>query len=243
MTSVSDTDRYRAACERAITPSGFKNFKRDPDYNEILEHVGESDGWKYASPITDMPLLMEHLDRFRENDGIGNPRTYFYGDLGMFSPTTLRYIYVLGDMIKRFGSLDGMDIIEIGGGYGGQAKIIHALYSPKSYTMVDLPGALALQKKYLAGLPVTFDGTGALTKHSSLVISNYAFSECDKPVQRIYAACVLTYADRGYITCNFEGAAGRLTWQEMEKFITGSKRSTHLPPMGDGLFLWTWGEK
>ncbi len=243
MTSVSDTNRYRAACERAVTDEGFKNFKRDPDYNEILEHLSEMDGWQYFALMRFAEGQPALLERFRANDAVGEPRTYCYGPLGHFSPTTLRYVYVLGDLIKRFGSLDGLDIIEIGGGYGGQAKIIHALFKPKSYTMIDLPAALALQQKYLAGLPIDFDSIGALTKHSDLVISNYAFSECARPVQRMYAACVLTRAKCGYLTCNFENAPDRMTWAEMQEDVPGSKRSPHLPPMGDGLFLWTWGEK
>ena len=53
---------------------------------------------------------------------------------------------MLSDLRALLGSLDDLDIIEIGGGYGGQCFVTSVVHSPKSYTLVDLEPCLALQK-------------------------------------------------------------------------------------------------
>jgi len=52
-------------------------------------------------------------------------------------------------MIELFGLLDDAKIVEIGGGYGGQCKIIYDCFEPISYLMIDLGELLKLQEKYL----------------------------------------------------------------------------------------------
>lgn len=53
---------------------GFSNFKKDPLYKEILEHVTYDQGARYAFLIRrDNPQLLGLLDLFKKNDQIGNP--------------------------------------------------------------------------------------------------------------------------------------------------------------------------
>src|SRR5439155_585481 len=108
-----------------------------PAYTDMLEHVSYSQGNDYLNIIlNEYPDLVKKFSAFRENDAIGDPRTYLYEKHGLFSPTTLRYIKIAGDIRARFGDLSRMHIVEIGGGYGGQCKIIHDLCGFARYTII-----------------------------------------------------------------------------------------------------------
>ena len=75
---------------------------------------------------------------------------YDYSPIGKISPSTLRYIKVLSDLILYFGNLDNLRICEVGVGYGGQARIINSIFTPHSYDFVDLNAVLLLAQKYLS---------------------------------------------------------------------------------------------
>lgn len=207
-TSQSDRIEYNRVCRRAVEDERvFATFKRHPDYKPVLEHVSYEQGVAYLEIITsEYPELLKNIDAFRTNDSVGSPITYSYEAIGEMSPTTLRYIKILGDITREFGSLDGLNIIEIGVGYGGQAKIIADTSAYALYTVVDLPQALRLTQKYLERLEVpnvTYKNQEEVGDTSyDLCISNYAFSECAKGVQDHYIETVLKSASRGYITYN-----------------------------------------
>lgn len=207
--SISDNLSYTLFCEKAANDDAvFNNFKRNNAYRRVLEHVPYRQGIKYLSIITDEnPRLIDFLEKFKENDQYGNPIKYNFSNIGYFSPTTLRYIKVLSDLIKEFGSLEKMRIIEIGGGYGGQCKIISDVFDFDTYTLVDLEPCLSLARKYLDKLGVknvNYCTSNNLLENQNydLVISNYAFSECTITLQDIYFEKIISQSFRGYMTCN-----------------------------------------
>ena len=206
-TSASDEFLYRNTCQRAADEDSlFTNFKRDPGYIGVLEHLGKCTGIPYLKIIKDQtPELLQQIEVFRQNDTLGNPRRDFYEDIGLISTTTIRYIKVASDLITLFDSLDGKSIVEIGGGYGGQCFILSQLFKFEKYTIIDLPEALALTKKYLDKHGVTnvefipFDQS-VKDQAFDLVISNYAFNECKPEMQRKYMREILANSSAGYIT-------------------------------------------
>lgn len=105
----------------------------------------------------------------------------------------------LQNIVKNFGSLDGMRICEIGGGYGGQAKAILDVYKPASYRIIDLLEVCKLQSRYLLGTIVT-PSPLLYNEDYDLVISNYALSEI--PDNKLYIDEVVKRSKHGYITCN-----------------------------------------
>ncbi|WP_256325593.1 putative sugar O-methyltransferase, partial [Helicobacter sp. CLO-3] len=132
-----------------------------------------------------------------------------YFGVGKISPSTLRYIKVLSDLMLHFGDLNNLKICEIGVGYGGQARIIMSKFNVQSYTFVDLQSALDLSKKYLSCYEdlnqekLLFANLDALnTSDYDLVISNYAFSELSKDIQDLYLEKIINNATHGYITYN-----------------------------------------
>lgn len=206
----SELTSYPAFCKRAASDDAvFENFKSNPAFQQILEHVSYKTGREYLDVIVRMdPAIVSLFDKFRENDALGNPVTYYYDKNGWFSPTTLRYVKVACDLKKRFGDLSKMHIVEIGGGYGGQCKILADLTGFASYTMIDIPEGIALTKKYLSLLGV--ENVHYLENKKveqvgtyDLVISNFAFSEIDRAEQQHYLKYVIEPTKNGYMTMNF----------------------------------------
>jgi len=209
-TSKTDRKNYKKICRLAAeNGSVFKTFKRHKDYREVLEHVTENQGRDYLKIIKEnCENLLKFFPKFKENDFYGSPIKYDY-DVCQFSPTTLRYIKVLCDLKKIFGDLSGLKIVEIGGGYGGQCKIISDVFQYQSYSIVDLEDVVLLIQKYLRKLKVgRFDCLAQDQIKNNLtcdlVISNYAFSECIKAIQDDYINKVLNKAKRGYLTYNYD---------------------------------------
>lgn len=241
-----DYSAYLNVCREAVTNEEvFKDFKRHPDYTPILEHVSFLQGMEYLLEIErGFPYLLNHIKKFVTNDHIGNPRTYHTKEIEInISPTTLRYIKVLADLMNLFGRLDTMNIVEIGVGYGGQCKIINDITEFGSYTLVDLPEVLALANKFLDRQGVKnvilknpSDDMGAY----DLCISNYAFTEIGRAYQNIYAEKIIKHSSRGYITCNFLGQGGRMNKDEIFALRPGGRFLPEKPLTAEGNIIYTW---
>ena len=148
--------------------------------------------------------MIEKLNLFRENDAIGSPRVYSFGEAGSFSPSTLRLVAIAGDLQQRIGNLSHLRVVQIGAGYGGLCKILDALSSFESYTLVDLPEQLALAKKCLEKLGVhnvVFLTPEALPKDAvyDLVISDLSFSEFNRSYQELFFDRILSCSNSGYL--------------------------------------------
>jgi len=193
--------------QASIDYTFFNNFRRNPVYNQILEHVSEEQGGAYLQIISGYPDILGAMENFKLNDSYGNPRMYEYPGIGSISPTTLRYIKILADLKAHFNTVDGLDICEIGVGYGGQCRIINAYYKPAAYCLVDIQPALALTQRYLDNYilhsVLTYRTMNQLYKDDyDLVLSNYAFTELPRTMQDVYLNKVILNSKRGYITYN-----------------------------------------
>lgn len=205
-----------------LTPDQWE-FKSNFNYTGILEHVSQGEGIQYLEKIQTMysSFYLSKKDFLTnlcyKNDAFGLTVKYTYHDFAHCSPTNLRYIYqtlLILDHVKS-EMLNNLNIIEIGGGYGGLAffiKNIAPIYGIKisSYTIFDLPAPTQLQKKYLSahGMDIevaildSFDPS--LLHKNSFLISNYAFSEIDMNVQEKYTEKVLNpYVSHGFLAWNF----------------------------------------
>ena len=207
-TSLTDNQAYPHVCIRAANDyQYFNKFRRNPIYNEVLEHVSEKFGSEYLQVISKDSDIMASFDKFKPNDNYGNPRMCEYPNTGMISPTTLRYVKVLADIKKHFTTADNLNICEIGVGYGGQCRIINSYYKPATYCLVDIQPALSLAQRFLDNYilhsTVTYQTMNQLMKRDyDLVISNYAFTELPRTIQDIYLGRVILNSKRGYITYN-----------------------------------------
>jgi hypothetical protein len=110
-------------------------------------------------------------------------------------------------------TLNNIDIIEIGGGYGGLCFFMYKLaklfnITINTYAIFDLPNPLMLQKKYLE--KVNINGVNFVELDSikninenSFLISNYAFSEISFDLRQKYSISVLNpYTSHGFLAWN-----------------------------------------
>jgi hypothetical protein len=197
-------------------------FKTHRDYTGILEHVTEKYGREYLIEIKNRFNLIykEHktylIELCHTNDLYGKTLKSNFDNFTSCSPTNLRYILhsLLILSYMKDSMLNNVNIIEIGGGYGGLCFFLHKLaklfdININTYSVFDLPYPLMLQKKYLEKLEINnvnyldLDNIKNLNKNSFL-ISNYAFSEIAKDLQQKYTKYVLNpYTSHGFLVWNF----------------------------------------
>ena len=243
---------YCQWCQKAVDEiETFATFKSGKPYNGVLEHVSYEQGVEYLQFIlAHYPDLVQQFDAFRTNDLIGGPVQYPYGEYGLFSPSTLRYIKTAGDLRARFGDLRQMHIVEIGGGYGGQCKILADLCGFASYTIFDLAAPSALQKKYLSQFGVEAHcleprAFAELRDQYDLLISNYALGEIGRREQESYYP-VIHRADRGYVMGIFPDGPryhpADISQQELHEAVGSSVFTVENeePRTGEQNILITW---
>lgn len=217
-----DKQEYADFCLAAANDENlFKNFKQNPKYTKILEHVSPALGQQYYDLLTDR--IKELIPTAHRVNDICNPILMETPE-GLVSPTTLRYLKVIQDLYQTDWKVS--TIVEIGGGYGGLAKIMQEFhpfnYSEEedNYVIYDLAGPAALQNKYV------YDGRSFEARNFQdikdekfdLVISNYAFSELDREIQDIYLEKVILPAKHGYLTYN-PGALWEYTYTELFEIL------------------------
>lgn len=207
-TSISDQNSYVQLCELAVAnPGVFSKFRRCLEYRLILEHVTKRFGKQYLEIALRNSNALECYGRIKIQNSIGNPLTFRFKKIGRTSPTTLRYLKVMIDLMELFGPLDNKVVCEIGVGFGGQAHAIAVNQNIQKYLLFDLPPVLELNKKFLGAIGNLdkfefIDGRNPSERNSDLVISNYAFSELNREIQLMYLERVIPKAKMGYITWN-----------------------------------------
>ena len=196
-TSSSDNGNYPNFCEVAANdPKIFDEFRNHTIYKGVVETVSEDDGLDYLNKAFKLNPLKDSLLEFCTNEYVGSQKVFnyrksFLGKSFKISGTTARYIKNLSDLIDLFGDLSGLNIAEIGGGYGGLCKIISNKFNFKSYTLFDLPSCLNLSRRFLEFFNVKnvyYKTENNINDNEcfDLVISNYAFSELNRNLQNIY---------------------------------------------------------
>ncbi len=221
---------YLKVCKEASEDNKiFNSFKVKPAYREVLEHLSKRLGLEHLKNIEESNKWLLKIESVWDNDKYGSPETEIFEHDGVefsASPTTIQYLSVVSNLISIFKSLDGWNIIEIGGGYGGQCKVLQDVFEVNSYDIIDLQEAGMLQSKYLSTLNVksfrTFLPTITLSENQSydLVISNYALSEVSQEDQLNYVKNVLLKSKHGYITCNQKLNGEELLKEKFETFDT-----------------------
>ena len=229
--SDSDNGMYIRFVNRALAcPRVFRNFKRHPSYNLILEHVNSGLALDYLCHIKANNNISDDLLRTcLINDLIGNPRLHKVqsgADTYLASGTTLRYISVASDIVKFFDTASIASIAEIGAGYGGQAVVLDRIIPNTRFLLLDLAEVNRLIDKYMQNylLSGSYSTKSINEIHREseivdLVISNYAFCELPRPLQHKYIDKVISRSRSGYIT--MQDVEGRVTSQELARIMNG----------------------
>jgi putative sugar O-methyltransferase len=231
-TSDSENTFYVEAVRRFLSnPKEFREFRRNFDYREILEHVSYSLGLKYlALGIERHHDFLQIVEKSLSIDKTGRPFRYRYKKIGLCSPTLIRYAYIAAELDEIFDLKKIESISEIGTGYGGQSAVIQSLYKIKSYTIYDLPNVSQLTQRFLSATNPDFTSRignweSTTEQHSDLLLSNYAFSELPRSIQEVYLKNVVSKAKRGYMIMNsgrtnYTGRSiGKMTLNEISKYL------------------------
>ena len=192
----------RTCAAAASNEQEFSNFRSSVYIQQVIETRPPDWNHIFLNVIDNCRLPTDILSVAAVNDRIGSPVT---SDVRghRLAPTTLAYAMDAAVLYSLFGSLEGMRIAEIGGGYGGFASIACRLWNV-DYTIYDIPEALALQSRYLQATgcrqptlrhEVVADGF-------DLVVSNCALSELSIDHMNTYMNSVLRPSKRGFIGWN-----------------------------------------
>lgn len=200
----SAANPYLQICKLSATNNEyFSRFKSDPSYRHVLEHVPYEEGLEYLNEIK--IDYVDKLDSIKENDLYGSPIKYDYEKIGSISPTTIRYLKNVSDILTKFGN-QFESIVEIGGGYGGLCKVMSSFVNFQSYLLVDLEECNLLSRKYLSNfnLPTLSHRSEEIDVEEDfdLFISNYAFSECTRETQLEYIEKFLKRSKKFYVIHN-----------------------------------------
>lgn len=215
---------YLEVCKKAVAdPYYFQNFRSLPEYWPILECGCEAESASYLLKNGSQQTLQK-LDAIRKLEKYGNPVTHNLSGVGRFSGTTLRYI-VIGDHIGNLFDLPkNPTIAEIGAGFGGQCYVLSQLTPFSKYYIYDLPeveGLIGKMMKTMSVSNVELMGLNDLLPEEKvdLVISNYAFSECDLSTQLSYFERVMQKGVRGYVIFNLAGGFEHLSSCEFYQML------------------------
>ena len=255
VTSISDSNElgYLKSVKNAVANEEIlMNFRADPDYQQVLEHVPISLGEKYLDIIiseynSQPESVFAALSKLSE---FGRPPVHDFSRIGPVSPTILRYVKVAYELNKLFGDLSTLRIGEIGVGFGGQAAVLNKLFGVKDFVAFDLPEVLRLCEIFLSRteshlIPRLVDGRKPTPVEVDLVVSNYAFSELVRSVQDAYLENVILRAKSGYITWNNLSSKNLdgYSLRELVRKIPGSKVLKEVPlESSKSNRLIIWGE-
>ena len=252
-TSFSDSgavETFGSLCSMASQQDQiFKKFRSSRVLISVLDHVSIEQGYQYIKEISNLhSWTREFTQALKKIDSLGKPKRYKFKCFGTFSPTLLRYLKVYLELNESFKSLDNLDIVEIGVGFGGQASVINILSKPRSYTLYDIPPVLALSKRFMRELGIIGnlnfnDGVSPARIESDLVISNYAFSELNPEIQDLYLNNVILNSKRGYITWNYfsQYHYNGYSLADLVRIIPGSQIIPEKPLTSDANAIIVWG--
>lgn len=247
---------FLSFCKEAIKdPTIFSQFKRHPMYTLFHENVTFEEGLEVIKILKERsPELLDEciLEEVRRVDFLGEPKVYQFEPIGPFSPTTLLYLKMAGDIKKMFGPMERLRIVEIGGGSGGFCKVLHEVLDIEHYTIIDLPEASQLAKKFLREMGlnhVHFMTPEEINLQPyDLLISYNGFTESNRSLQRRYIKKLFPYASKGYLVCNFyprQFRVGSYDREDLLAHIQTKQKQIQLhpeePSTGEKNFVLTWG--
>lgn len=237
--SVTGSDsEWRNACEAAASSSqSLSSFRRWPVFVLNVEGTPRIGGELLAQRLLRSQIFTESLPMISRNEEFGSPLNLisisFEGKSFQLSPTTLRYANNCLNAIALFGpKIFFNQIIEIGGGYGGECKVFNDISRTVNkddqnldWTVYDLPSSTNLIKKWLdfSGYKVTFGSIFSKSKrisHEAMIVSNGAFSEMQDELLEDYFTNLILPAKYGYFIANFETHSSPFGGWTTEKFLT-----------------------
>ena len=202
-------EEYINLVRQVVNDDDLSYFKSNRDYKGILEHCGYNEALYYYD------LLMQRIkngeiidnkliDKFKENDKLGAGDTIECEYFGKIGRSTLKYAVIAYQLKDLVNHTKDLKVLEIGGGYGGQMKLMCDILDISEIFMIDIPVVLELQKKYLnyhkikANTVHPYKVESLYNTEFDLVVSNHAVCELEKTIQDSYIP-LINSSQHGYI--------------------------------------------
>ena len=150
---------YLNFCKKASEDvSLFNNFRSHNDYGVILEGGEKRIGLgalKYLKRLGGYDWFKNNFSEIIKNDLYGNPILHSFNKSINCSSSTLQYSHDLYNCILLLNTNTKLPltIVEVGGGFGGFARLVLSLLNVEKYYLIDQKEPLALAKKYLDNYP------------------------------------------------------------------------------------------
>jgi hypothetical protein len=232
MRSITGSDpNWGIAVLELAEDKNFSSFRTHKMILRVIEGTPKYAG-KHAIRKAKKRNSQIFMKEFAKSENVGSPLNTLplmaLNTKLRLSPTTARYINNLNNMDDVFCLETLTRIVEIGGGYGGEQKIISDFFklsnfAPPEYLTFDQEASFPLIRKFLevfdyklkiARLTDTFKADS-----DTLVISNAAFSEMDSELQTLYFSSVIRHAKYGYFISNFESHSRTFGGWSNEEFL------------------------
>lgn len=198
-------------------PELFKNFKQ----NDLVKRMlGSSNLFgSFLERIKDKDFPWKEIERI---DQIGNPTHVVDVNGYKISGICLRYLYYADKILNEIEklSLNEIQMVEIGGGYGGYCSILNALAVGRSikieiYGIFDLPEVQDFQEKYInetieyqycgCGVQHTYFATlnsNVIKTDVNYLVSFYALGEFPTELKKQYIEDIIAKVPHGFIIWN-----------------------------------------
>lgn len=198
----------------ASSPEAFEEFRRDGGLRPILEGGSQATLNGNLRRIMDSggnDWLRANLGDFKKNDEVGRPFVFSKTGLGVLSPSVVQYASQLWDIVRHLKPKNLNRVVEVGGGYGGLARILSSQLGPKEYVLVDHPNVLALAQRYLGhyNLGTCFRYVSCFDTKSmeqlgpiDLFVSVAAMAELSQTQQELYNILLLKRAESFFVLYN-----------------------------------------
>ena len=184
-------------------------FRQQPAYRSVVETVSDEQAIAYQAAVAELGISQLAALRCAEAlDAIGG---------GAGSPTAWRYIHQAGQcwqyIRQHYQPEEAVDIVEIGGGFGGLCFAMAQFGDQRalgSYTLIDLPEVLELQRACLSVLKPHYAQLNLVTAASDFkdvpadhfLIAYYSLAEFP-PAQRLrYLELLLPRSRHGLVLWN-----------------------------------------
>ena len=211
--------RWERACENIVT-NNVQNWKNgDKDVSYMLEHLGLEYAQEYLENlITKDKMPVEEIQYLCSlNDLYGKPRKYRFNYDIESSTSSIRYCKHAFDIINliKDKNLQNVNIVEVGGGYGGLCLILNKYaemnkITINKYIIYDLNPAQKLQQYYLGcfnfnnieWLDSSTFANDLPELNNLFLVSNYCLSEIDINFRCRYLENILHKVVGGYLAWN-----------------------------------------
>lgn len=227
----AEMEEYRELCKRAVQdPKTYSMLRRYPIHQKLIEPFSRSNlsGYRIQIDRESLHPQLFYTQLAKWDNKIKGPRGQFSNIL---SPLALRNGQIIIELEKEFGPLNSLRILQIGAGFGHLPACLAEITGFESYTLLDLPECLALQKKFLSDVPnITYLTPTELSSldEYDLVLCAFPFTEWGDDFLRETLFQKISRIPRGYLTCHAPWDPSQPDDHTEENLLLALARAGHL---------------